>query len=78
MVDAPDIHYHSVADKKLIKEIDHAPRDVLSLQAAAKTKSNDLLKGTLPSLSMLTSCFNRNTQCTDSTSLRREISTARL
>jgi hypothetical protein len=36
-VDGPDIHYHFVADAQLIKEIDHAPRDVLSLQAAAKT-----------------------------------------
>jgi hypothetical protein len=38
-VDGPDIHYHFVADAQLIKEIDHAPRDVLSLQAAAKTVS---------------------------------------
>ncbi|KAF2873250.1 cytochrome P450 [Massariosphaeria phaeospora] len=36
VINDPDINYHVVADKKLMREIDHAPKDVLSLQAAAK------------------------------------------
>ncbi|KAH6644885.1 cytochrome P450 [Boeremia exigua] len=35
-VDSPDVRYHLVTDPKLIDEIDRAPNDVLSLQAAAK------------------------------------------
>ncbi|KAF2819134.1 cytochrome P450 [Ophiobolus disseminans] len=36
VVNAPDVHYHFVTEPHLIKEVDHAPKDVLSLQAAAK------------------------------------------
>ncbi|KAH4001641.1 hypothetical protein HBI56_065490 [Parastagonospora nodorum] len=36
VVDSPDVRYHLVTNPKLIDEIDRAPNDVLSLQAAAK------------------------------------------
>ncbi|KAF2705364.1 hypothetical protein K504DRAFT_471820 [Pleomassaria siparia CBS 279.74] len=36
IVDSPDVRYRLVTDPKLIEEIDRAPNDVLSLQAAAK------------------------------------------
>jgi cytochrome P450 len=35
-VDSPDVRYHLVTSPNLIDEIDRAPNDVLSLQAAAK------------------------------------------
>ncbi|KAH9871931.1 hypothetical protein J1614_006189 [Plenodomus biglobosus] len=36
VVDSPDIRYHLVSSPRLIDEIDRAPNEVLSLQAAAK------------------------------------------
>ncbi|KAF2034876.1 cytochrome P450 [Setomelanomma holmii] len=35
-IDSPDVRYHLVSSPNLIEEIDRAPNDVLSLQAAAK------------------------------------------
>jgi hypothetical protein len=43
VVDSPGIRFHLVSDPKLIDEIDRAPHDTLSLQAAAKIVSHHSL-----------------------------------